>query len=99
MLCDLCNIVPAESTLNAPQFFARGLFAKPMITHFRGPGEGLVSQLRMYGWATRALALSALDWPLRRVTKGGNLCPATTALCTEFCELLNLQCVAPGDAY
>ena len=52
------------------QFFARGLFATPSITHFKGPGEGVVSQLRMYGWAIRALTLSALDWPLRRVSKG-----------------------------
>ena len=65
-----------------PQFFARGLFATPMITHFRGPELGLLSQLKMYGWAARALILSALDWPTRRVTKGSNLCPEMTALCT-----------------
>ena len=55
------------------QFFARGLFALPMITHFRGPGEGLLNQLRLFVWAAKALTLSALDWPVRRVTSGRRL--------------------------
>ncbi|CAL5224486.1 g7180 [Coccomyxa viridis] len=62
---------PHMDLQQTPQwFFARGLFALPIITHFRGPGEGLLNQLRMYGWAAKALTLSALDWPLRRVTNG-----------------------------
>ncbi len=68
-----CPFRLALSILGAMQFFARGLFALPIITHFRGPGEGLLNQLRMYGWAAKALTLSALDWPLRRVTNGSSL--------------------------
>jgi len=66
LMLSFCN----QSALVYVQFFARGLFATPSITHFKGPGEGVVDQLRMYGWAARALTLSALDWPLRRVSKG-----------------------------
>ena len=91
---DLGAVMPAHGILNATQFFARGLFATPMIAHFRGPEDGLVGQLRMYGWAARALALSALDWPLRRVTKGSTLCPEMSALCIMICELPDSDCAA-----
>ena len=69
-----CDVRHTQSILDALQFFARGLFASPIITHFRGPGKGLMDQLRMCGWAARALTLSALDWPLRRVTTGSSTC-------------------------
>lgn len=52
------------------QFFARGVFAWPAITRFKGQREGIIGNLRMQGWAIRALSLSALDWPLRRITQG-----------------------------
>ncbi|CAL8464655.1 g4190 [Coccomyxa elongata] len=51
-------------------FFARGVFAWPAITGFRGQREGIIGNLRMQGWAVRALSLSALDWPLRKITQG-----------------------------
>lgn len=51
-------------------FFTRGVFAWPAITGFRGQREGVIGSLRMQGWAIRALTLSALDWPLRKITKG-----------------------------
>lgn len=54
------------------QFFARGVFAWPAITGFRGQQGGFIGNLRMQGWAVRALTLSALDWPLRRLTHGNN---------------------------
>ncbi|CAK0787703.1 hypothetical protein CVIRNUC_010925 [Coccomyxa viridis] len=60
-------------------FFARGCFAWPSITHFEGPKEGLTGQLRLMGWAMRALSVSALDWPLRRISKGA-WCSRTSAV-------------------
>ncbi|EIE19074.1 NAD(P)-binding protein [Coccomyxa subellipsoidea C-169] len=55
------------------QFFARGVFAWPAITAFKGQQQGVIGNLRMQGWALRALSLSALDWPLRRLTQGRGL--------------------------
>ena len=52
------------------QFFARGVFAWPTITGYRGQRPGLLGALRTHAWAARALALSGLDWPLRRLGNG-----------------------------
>ena len=53
-----------------PQFFARGAFALPMVTGYQGPQPGFLGALRTQAWAVRALALSGLDWPIRRLSSG-----------------------------
>ena len=65
-----------RSTLLHAQFFARGIFAWPTVTGFRGQQPGLMGTLRTYAWAARALALSGLDWPLRRLSHGSLPCTA-----------------------
>ena len=82
----------AVHTFDALQFFARGCFAWPTITEFKGPGEGLVSRLRLMGWAMRALSLSALDWPLRHMSKG--MCLDKTSHCHPCFQLKRVICAA-----
>ena len=54
------------------QFFARGAFALPLVTGFQGPQPGFAGALRTQAWAVRALALSGLDWPIRRLSGGAS---------------------------
>lgn len=64
-----------------PQFYARGLFASPLITHTRGvvrPGGGLPEQARAWAWGAVAVVHSLLDWPLRNLS--GAWAPACTGL-------------------
>lgn len=59
-----------KKSLPCMQFFARGVFAWPAITGLTGQREGVTGNLRTLGWSVRALILSGLDWPLRKVTQG-----------------------------
>jgi WW domain-containing oxidoreductase len=61
-----------------PQFYARGLFASPLVTSWRGvPRKGAAGDaVRGWAWGLVTLAHSLLDWPLRRLS-GGRLLAQT----------------------
>lgn len=54
------------------RFYARGLFASPLVTSWRGrvqPGSA-VDKLRGALWGGVALVCSLLDWPVRNLSGG-----------------------------
>ena len=53
-----------------PQFYARGLFAAPAVTSWRGTVEPstLADQLRSYLWGAITVVHSLLDWPVRNLS-------------------------------
>ncbi|KAL4419578.1 hypothetical protein ABPG77_003604 [Micractinium sp. CCAP 211/92] len=56
------------------RFYARGLFASPAVTSWRGtpqdPSAGLLDRLRGALWGGTTIVASLLDFPLRRITGG-----------------------------
>ncbi|KAL4459097.1 hypothetical protein ABPG75_013962 [Micractinium tetrahymenae] len=56
------------------RFYARGLFASPAVTSWRGtpqdPAPGLLDRVRGALWGGTAVVASLLDYPLRRITGG-----------------------------
>ena len=51
------------------QFYARGLFASPLVTSWRGtPQPGLADQLWGGLWGAVTVVHSLLDWPLRNLS-------------------------------
>lgn len=56
------------------RFYARGLFASPAVTSWRGlpqdPQPGPLDRLRGALWGGTAVLASLLDYPLRRLTGG-----------------------------
>ncbi len=54
------------------RFYARGLFASPAVTSWRGtpqdPSAGLLDRLRGALWGGTTIVASLLDFPLRRIT-------------------------------
>ncbi|KAL4459095.1 hypothetical protein ABPG75_013960 [Micractinium tetrahymenae] len=62
------------------RFYARGLFASPAVTSWRGtpqdPAPGLLDRVRGALWGGTAVVASLLDHPLRRIT-GGRLNSST----------------------
>lgn len=64
---------PAHATHDL-RFYARGLFASPAVTSWRGvpqdPQPGPLDRLRGALWGGTAVLASLLDYPLRRFTGG-----------------------------
>lgn len=62
----------AAQTLPDLRFYARGLFASPAVTSWRGTVEPstLADQLRSYLWGGVTVVHSLLDWPLRNLSGG-----------------------------
>eukprot|EP00887_Chlorella_sp_A99_P006924 scaffold2.g6924.t1 len=59
------------------RFYARGLFASPLITSWRGvPSRAGSDRVRGAAWGLVTLLLSLLDWPIRNLS-GGRLASAT----------------------
>lgn len=51
------------------QYYARGLFASPLVTSWRGtPRRGAADRLREGAWGLVTLVHSLLDWPLRNLS-------------------------------
>lgn len=70
----------AHWTPDAPEdhyFFARGMFASPLVTWNRGPGTGLLRRAELSLLSGTTLLSGVLDWPLRWVT-GHLLCSRTS---------------------
>jgi len=65
------------------QFYARGLFASPAITSWRGQVEpgSMADQLRSYLWGGVAVLHSLLDWPLRNLSGEEGCCGMPCAMC------------------
>lgn len=67
------NVVCGIQTFQFPtllQFYARGLFASPMITGYSQAQGGALGAIVKALWVARAGLLSAIDYPLRRITGG-----------------------------
>lgn len=65
----------SDSSTSLFQFYARGMFASPLITSWRGTvqspdSESLPGTLRGYVWGAVAVVHSLLDWPLRNLSGG-----------------------------
>ncbi|EFN53453.1 hypothetical protein CHLNCDRAFT_136710 [Chlorella variabilis] len=59
------------------RYYARGLFASPLVTSWRGtPRRGAADRLREGAWGLVTLVHSLLDWPLRNLSSG-RLCSGT----------------------
>lgn len=56
------------------QFYARGLFASPMITGYNQATNGPLGAVVNALWVARAGLLSVIDYPLRRITGGVCCC-------------------------
>ena len=51
------------------QFYARGLFASPLVTSWRGtPQRGRVDRVREAAWGLVTILHSLLDYPLRHIS-------------------------------
>jgi hypothetical protein len=62
------------------RFYAKGLFAWPTITSWRGtPRPGFADSVRGAAWGLAALLHSALDWPMRKFS-GGLIAARTTVV-------------------